>query len=698
MARRPPKKPRKEPDLFDDDAEADDVVGEIRARRNTKGKTAKSKKPPESRVGWKLRLLWRTIKLGFWATAAMACVIVYTSFSLDQKGLLQIPERDPGIRLLASDGSVLAEKGAFNGDEVIFDALPEYVPQAIMAIEDRRFREHFGLDLRGFARAMFRNITQGRMSEGGSTLTQQLAKNLFLSPERTIQRKLQEAVLAVWLENKFSKDEILQLYLNRVYFGGGGGAIGIEKAARHYYAKSATELNLMEAATLAGVLKAPTTYNPSRNPEGAEKRAKLVLQAMVDEGYVTAEEVAEIEKAPTSVEANDYIPAKQYAVDWVMEQLPQLVKNYGESIVIETTIDPKIQATAEQSLRQRLTDNGKKLKVSQGAMVVLDTRGAVKAMVGGRSYKKSQYNRATKAKRQPGSTFKPFVYVQALERGYQPDSIEIDEPLRIGNWRPENHGGKYAGRVTLEQAFALSMNSVAVKLANDLGPANVVDTARRFGIQSDLGNDASIALGTSEVSLLELTSAFVPFSNGGTLIEPFVVKRISTRDGEVLYERVGSGFGKVIGNRELGMMNQMFRAVVRDGTAKNAQIGAQDVGGKTGTSQDYRDAWFIGFSPYLIGGVWLGNDDNSPTRNVTGGSLPALIWKDVMTKAHRNFEVAQLPGARSSVAVRQTEVAEYDDTEVQPEEIVVRKRTKKKRTLLDILFSSASDDSGNGVY
>jgi penicillin-binding protein 1A len=692
MARKPTKKSRKDPAIFDD--EESDPVEKIRNSRK--------RQPSTERRGWKMWLFLKTLKLSLWGMVAVGCVIAYTWMSLDQKGLLKIPERAPGIRLLASDGSVLAEKGTFDGDEVLIDTLPEYVPQAVMAIEDRRFREHPGIDARGLTRAMLKNVMARRMVEGGSTLTQQLAKNLFLSPERTAQRKIQEAVLAVWLENKFNKDEIMQLYLNRVYFGGGG--IGLEKAAQYYYRKSATELTLMEAATLAGVLKAPTTYNPARNPEGALKRAKLVIQAMVDEGYVTQEEAQDAIAARPEVDANNYVPAKQYAVDWVIEQLPELVKKYDQSIVIETTIDPRIQKDAETQIRNKLTDNGKKMRVSQGAMVVMDTRGAIKAMVGGRSYKRSQYNRATKALRQPGSAFKPFVYVQALERGLSPQSIEIDEPVRIGNWEPENYRRKYLGEVTLEQAFARSLNTVAAKLAVEVGPANVADTARRFGISSKLSEDASISLGTSEVSLLELTASFVPFANGGTLIEPYVVSRISTRDGEILYERVGSGLGKAIGNRELGMMNQMFRAVVRNGTAKNAIFGDQDIGGKTGTSQDYRDAWFIGFSPYLVGGVWLGNDDNTPTKNVTGGSLPSMIWRDVMKPAHRNFEMASLPGTRSSVAIRRDEdedrtiVVEAQE-EAQPREIIVeRKRTKKKRTLFDVIFTSSDDEGGNGLY
>ena len=530
------------------------------------------------------------------------------------------------------------------------------------------------------------------MVQGGSTLTQQLAKNLFLSPEKTATRKAQEAVLAIWLESKFSKDEILQLYLNRVYFG--SGAYGIEQAAHIYYNKPATDLSIIEAAALAGVLKAPTNYNPSKKPEESIARAKLVISAMVQEKFITADDGQNAIDAPTSVVTGDYIPAKQYAVDWINDQLPLLVKNYDQSIVIETTIDPNIQNSAERSLRKRLSENGKKLNVSEGAVVVMDGSGAVTAMVGGRSYKKSQYNRATKAKRQPGSAFKPFVYLTAFENGYTPDSVEIDEPIQIGGWSPENYKQKYQGPVTLEKAFAESINSVAAKLALAVGPANVAATAERLGITSTLGHDASIALGTSEVTPLELTAAFVPFANGGTMVQPYVVRRITTRDGSVLYERKGDGLGRVVGDAELGNMNRIFRAVVREGTATKAQFGDFDIGGKTGTSQDYRDAWFVGFTPYMVTGVWMGNDDNSPTKNVTGGSLPAQVWRDIMEPAHAGFAPASLPGYVTPVAQPQTVADQVIMSEADPQqqeqvaEAVPAQnlKKKKKKYLFDFLF------------
>jgi penicillin-binding protein 1A len=618
---------RREPQLFE------------RGRPSAPEAKRSSRRRRGSFLGWLFRFAFKTAVLG---TIVVALGLGYVWFSLAQKGLLQIPDREPGIMLLASDGTVLSEQGAFFGDQARVSDLPDYVPNALIAIEDRRFRSHYGVDPIGLGRALYEDVKARQMVQGGSTLTQQLAKNLFLSSARTAERKVQELVLALWLERKFSKDEILQLYLNRVYYG--AGAMGIEKAAQTYYHKSAMELTLMEAATLAGVLKAPTNYNPLVHPEESAARAKLVINAMVESGFITQDEADQAVNSPSTVAASDYVPATQYVVDWINAQLPELVKKYDQSIVVETTIDPELQLVAEKSLRKRLNVDGKKLNVSQGAVVVVDSRGAIKAMVGGKSYKRSQYNRATKALRQPGSAFKPFVYLAAMEQGYTPDSVEVDEPVRIGNWEPENYKHKYLGPVTLRTALSLSLNTVAAKLANQIGPENVVAVAHRLGIVSHLGTDASIALGTSEVTLLELTSAFTPFSNGGYTVVPYSVSRIVTRDGQVLYERKGGGLGQAIASNDLGSMNSMMRAVVTDGTAKKSQVEGFDIAGKTGTSQDYRDAWFIGYSTYFTGGVWVGNDDNSPTKNVTGGSIPALVWKDVMEVALAGLSPEPLPG------------------------------------------------------
>jgi penicillin-binding protein 1A len=463
-----------------------------------------------------------------------------------------------------------------------------------------------------------------------------------------------------------------------------------------FYGKSAYELSLMEAATLAGVLKAPTTYNPARNPKDAMERAKLVLNAMVEQGYISKDEAQDAVDNSTKAALHDFTPATQYAVDWISSQLPLLVKGNRQSLIVETTLDPVMQARAESSLRKRLSSNAKKLNVAQGAIITMDKSGAIRALVGGRSYKRSQFNRATEAKRQPGSAFKAFVYLAALENGYKPDSVEVDQPIKIGNWSPENYRRKYLGQVTLEKAYALSLNTVAAKLTVAVNPSSVTQIAKRLGITSKLGKDASIALGTSEVSLLELTSAFAPFANGGQAVEPYIVKRILGRDGTVLYERGGSGLGQVVGERELGDMNAMMREVIFTGTGTKARFDGQDMGGKTGTSQDYRDAWFIGYTPYYVTGVWMGNDDNTPTKKVTGGSLPALVWNDVMKKAHEGLAAAVLPGERSPPTEAEVQVSSADVNEVveqspqveppsaQAEEPAPRKR--KKRTLLGVLF------------
>jgi penicillin-binding protein 1A len=642
-------------------------MGIFRRRKRRRGKERVeprlfAKQPGRQRKGSPRRnIIARAARfstiLAFWSALGLAAFMGYIWLSLDQKGLFEIPGREPGIMLLAADGSVLAEQGSFYGDEVQVSELPDYVPNAVIAIEDRRFYSHFGVDPLGLVRALISNLRAGHVVQGGSTITQQLAKNLFLTPNRTVERKLQEVVLALWLEARFSKEEILQLYLNRVYYG--AGATGIEKAAQIYYKKSARYLAIIEAATLAGLLKAPSNYNPLNHPDAAAERAGLVINSMVETGAITEREALAALASPVAVPASDYIPAKQYIVDWAIEQLPDLVKNYSESIVIETTIDPALQRLAERSLRKRLNEEGSKLGVSQGALVIIDASGAIRAMVGGKSYRRSQFNRVTKAKRQPGSAFKPFVYLAAVEHGYESRSVEVDEPVRIGGWEPENYQQKYLGAVTLKKALALSLNAVAVKLATYVGPQSVVTVAHRLGITSPLGNDASIALGTSEVTLLELTSAFVPFANGGRPVTPFTIRRIVMRDGHVLYERSGDGFENVINFYDLGQMNAMLRAVVTGGTARRAQFGEFEIAGKTGTSQDYRDAWFIGYTTHLVGGVWVGNDDNSPTQKVTGGSIPTAVWRDVMEFAHAGLAPEPLPGDSSGFPRDDTEISGF---------------------------------------
>ncbi len=617
------------------------------ANAGGKGKSRKSVSRRERRRQRPLifRLLGWMFTLAIWGAILLGAATVYVFLTLDSNGLFKIPERKPGVMLVSADGQVIAERGSFFGDEAKLSELPRYVPQAVIAIEDRRFYHHFGIDPLGLARAAWINFRAGHVVQGGSTLTQQLAKNLFLKPERTLKRKFQEAILALWLESRYSKDEILQLYLNRVYFG--AGAVGIEKAAQKYFGKSARDLTLGEAAILAGMLKAPAKYDPLRHPKRAKKRAALVIKAMRELGFITEDEARNALKGAHPVKPAAYVSATQYIVDWVIDQLPDLIGDFKQSIVVETTLDAAIQRKAEKELIGTVRKYGKRRRFSQGAMVVMAADGAVKAMVGGVSYKRSQFNRAVKARRQPGSAFKPFVYLTALEMGWTPDSIVLDAPLRIGRYRPENYGRKYYGEVTLKKALALSLNTVAVRLCVAVGPENVAATAYRLGITSPLNPVPALALGVSEVTLLELVGAYAPFANGGKAVVPYIVTRITTRDGKVLYERKGSGLGQVIEPTDLGAMNEMMRGVVAYGTGKAARIPGRDIGGKTGTTQNYRDAWFVGYTSGLIAGVWLGNDDNSPMQRVTGGSYPARIWKAVMEKALKNRPAIPLPGTYS---------------------------------------------------
>ena len=607
-----------------------------RGMRKSKPSRSARRRSPAMRVA-----MW-SMTFVLWGFVGLIGIAGYMVYALPGQDIFTIPKRTEGIVLLADNGEVLAESGMFLGDDVRLRDLPSYVPQAVLAIEDRRFRQHFGVDLVALARAMYRNFKAGRVVQGGSTLTQQLAKNLFLKPERTLHRKVQEAILALWLEHKFSKDEILQLYLNRVYFG--GGAYGVEAASKTYFDKSARQLTLAEAAAMAALLKAPSRLNPKSNPKGSRQRSILVLSNMVKEGFISEAEAKRAVNRPADVKATDYIPATQYIVDWVEELVPEYTGSKADGLIVQTSINPALQEVAERSLRQRLVDQGTKLNVSQGAMVVMNPTGEIVAMVGGKSYIKSQFNRAVSAKRQPGSAFKPFVYLSAVDMGFSPNSIVEDQRFCIDRWCPENYNKKYYGEVTLKSALARSINTVAVRLAVEAGPGLVVSNAKRMGIKSKMEALPSIALGTSEVSLLELVSAYAPFANGGRGVFPNVIKRIVSTDGRILYERKGSGPGQVLDPTELGTMNNMLAAVVSSGTGKRAQLQGREVGGKTGTTQSYKDAWFIGYTAQYVAGVWVGNDDSKPTKRVTGGSLPAQIWKDVMLAAHANLPAVPLPG------------------------------------------------------
>jgi penicillin-binding protein 1A len=520
--------------------------------------------------------------------------------------------------------------------------LPSYVPQAFIAIEDRRFYEHYGVDPWGIARALIANILHRGVSQGGSTITQQLAKNLFLTQERTIHRKLQEMLLALWLERKFSKTQILELYLNRVYFG--SGAYGIEQASQRYFGKSARQMSLPEAALLAGLVKSPSRLAPTRNFDGAEQRAQTVLAAMAELGFITPASAQVALAHPPRVVAQAGGGSINYVADWVMDAINDVLGHVDEDIVVRTSIDSGLQSGAEKALTEELAQKGDKSGVSQGALVAMTPDGAVRAMVGGRNYGESQFNRAVAAKRQPGSAFKAFVYLTALEHGLTPDSVREDKPINLKGWQPENYKHEYFGPVTLTKALALSLNTVSVRLTMEFSPAAVIRTAYRLGIASKLEPNASIALGTSEVSPLELVSAYAPFANGGLAVVPHVIERIAAANGKVLYIRNEQPLGRIIEARYVAMMNEMMQQTLIIGTAHKAALPGWPAAGKTGTSQDFRDAWFIGYTAHLVTGVWLGNDDGTPTKKVTGGGLPVEIWSRFMRGAHKGVPVAALPG------------------------------------------------------
>ena len=585
---------------------------------------------------------WCTV-VGIWSFVIFACILLYYAAFLPQTSEWEIPKRPPNIQVLSVEGQIIGNRGDTGGEAIKLDDLPSYLVEAVQAIEDRRFYYHPGVDPIGLIRALYRNLTTQKLVEGGSTITQQLAKNLFLKPERTIKRKMQELVLSFWLEFKLTKDEILELYLNRVYLG--EGAYGVDAASRQYFGKSARNINLVESAMLAGLLKAPSRFSPINRPKITDERTRIVLNAMNAAGYLSEEELEIALNSPIRVNSRFKTRSYNYAADWIMEKLPGFVGSIEEDIVVESTIDVDLQLAAERAIRSVIASEGQKSKVSQGAIVSMNTSGAVRVLIGGKNYQESQYNRAIYAKRQPGSAFKPFVYLAAFERGLTPDTVRVDRKINIAGWTPSNYTNDYKGSVSLNYAFAHSLNTIAAELANEVGFRTVSETAQRLGIKSKLIEAPSLALGTSEVSPLELTAAYVPFSNGGIKINPYVIKRIKTTSGKILYEHNGSQSGRVVQERYIGMMNAMMRRTIDSGTGKNAVLENWPAGGKTGTTQNFRDAWFIGYTAELITGVWLGNDEGKSTNKVTaGGTLPAEIWKIYMSEAHQGLKVASLPG------------------------------------------------------
>ncbi len=617
--------------------------GDHAARTALRGPGPSRPKPPKARGGF-ARFF---VLAGLWCFIAGLAALGYFALTLPDTRDLTAAQRKPSMTLLAADGSLVATYGDLFGEALRFQDLPKYVAQAVIATEDRRFYSHFGVDPVGLLRAALADLRARHVVQGGSTITQQLAKNLFLTPERTVQRKIQEALLALWLEHKFNKQQILEIYLNRVYLG--AGTYGVDAAAHRYFDKSARDLTLYEAAVIAGLLKAPSRLSPANGDELASQRATQVLANMVDAGFITEAQAQSAERQKSQLARASAHRGSRYFADWVADQVTSFGGTQGRDLVVTTTLDGRMQAAAEQAIDATLDRDGEKSEVSQGALVAMAPDGAVRAMVGGADYAGSQFNRATQALRQPGSSFKPFVYLAALEHGMRPSDHFIDQPIRIGKWEPRNYENKYRGDVTAADAIALSINTVAAQVLQRAGIDNVIATARRLGITTDLTRDASLALGTSEVSLIELTAAYAAFASDGIGAWPYGIVEIRDAHGGVLYRRDGPGPGRVIDADTAATMNQLLTGVMTYGTGKAARLD-RPAAGKTGTTQDSRDALFVGYTADLVCGVWFGNDDNSPMNHVTGGTLPARTWRNFMVAATRTMPVQPLPSEGALVA------------------------------------------------
>jgi penicillin-binding protein 1A len=561
------------------------------------------------------------------------------------------------VTFLDRYGNEIGSRGIKHNDSVPLEDMPDHLIKATLATEDRRFYDHFGIDFLGTFRALLTNARAGGVVQGGSTITQQLAKNLFLSNERTIERKINEAYLALWLETHLSKNEILKLYLDRAYLG--GGAFGVNGAAQYYFGKSVRDVTLPEAAMLAGLFKAPSKFSPLVNLPAARARANVVLDNLVEAGFMTEGQVYGARRNPATPIDRKQEDSPNYYLDWAFDEMRKLVDTFPKTVtdsffVVRTAIDPNLQRYAEREVESALRQYGHDYGASQSAAVIADLDGGVRAMVGGRDYGASQFNRAVDALRQPGSSFKPYVYATALASGqFTPQTIVVDSPVCIGNWCPHNYSGGYSGSMTLTQAITNSVNIIPVKLSIALGDGNpklgrakIVQTARNFGIWTPLPDTPSLPIGADEVNPLEHAVAYATFPNLGKAVTPHAALEVRTGTGELVwrFDRDGKRPEQVIAPKVALDMIMMMNSVVQNGTGRRAQLDGVQVAGKTGTTNGWRDAWFVGYTGNFCGAVWMGNDDYTPTKRMTGGTIPALIWHNIMTYAHQGVELRPLPG------------------------------------------------------
>lgn len=592
-------------------------------KKTKTGRKTANRKKRES----KQRLATRRIILIFlsFLVITFAGWLLYCVLTLPDIDQAVARTRQPSTTITAENGNEVKTFGSVYSEVIRLNELPSYVPDAIISTEDRRFYAHFGFDIVAFTRAMLTNIFMGRYAQGGSTITQQVAKNLFLTSQKNIKRKTQELLLAFWLEHKFSKEQILTLYLNRVYLG--AGTYGIEAASQKYFQKSSRDMNLLEAAIIAGMLKAPSRYNPIASAERAKARAKVVLQNMVNNDTLTERQMKYALTLPVGEDKSYKVQGADYFADWVYREVNDYIGERDNDIYVYTTLDQKIQENAEKILREAVLA-AKNRNVSEGAVVVLNKSGEVKAMVGGIDYRKSQFNRAVTALRQPGSAFKPFVYLTALQNGWKREDRIDDVPLSIGKWKPENYDKKYYGSVTLDEALMKSLNLATVNLSESLSRKDIIRTAKKMGISTPVENTPSLALGTFEVKVIDMATAYSAIANGGYATWPHAIKEIYTRDGYQLYQREADTENLILDAGAVKDLTKMLEKVISQGTGRRAKIPGF-AAGKTGTTQDYRDAWFVGFTDEYVIAVWVGNDDNSPMKGVTGGTLPAEIWRKI---------------------------------------------------------------------
>ncbi len=577
-------------------------------------------------------------------------------------------QSDFAVTFLDRYGNEIGHRGIIHEDSVPIDELPDHLIKAVLATEDRRFFDHWGIDFLGLARAMTENARAGGVVQGGSTLTQQLAKNLFLSNERTIERKIKEAFLAVWLESNLSKKEILRLYLDRAYMG--GGTFGAAAAAQFYFGKAITDVNLAESAMLAGLFKAPARYAPHVNLPAARARANEVLSNLVQGGLMTEGQVIAARLTPASVVDRAQVKAPDFFLDWAFEEVQRIAAPFAQhSLIVRTTIDMGLQQAAEEAVESGLRQYGESYKVKQGALVMVEHGGAVRAMVGGRDYGESQFNRATRALRQPGSSFKVYTYAAAMEKGMTPETVVVDAPITWRGWSPQNYGRKYAGRVTVMNALARSINTIPVRLAKDkLGTEIIAETAKRMGIETPVRTDKTMPLGTSEVTVLDQATAYAVFPAGGLQSRRHGISQILNYDGDILYDfgRDAPPPRRVLSEQAVSSMNRILTQIPVIGTARRAALDNGIVtGGKTGTTQAYRDAWFVGFTGDYTTAVWFGNDDYTSTDEMTGGSLPAMTFKRLMDYAEQGIEHRAIPGIEIAPAKpakeRSAETAKPDE-------------------------------------